>query len=443
MITRPPEWRKKLLPDLIKKFFQSEDLQNLIKHVEKKYIDWDTFKHYPMPKDFNPEDAWACLKFSRFSNRENSPIKSTKSEGFTYIITKTMNKRLSFIDSNTSGFLSSDTEKPTDVQRNKLIVSGLTEEAIASSQIEGANTSRKVAKKMLLSKRKARTRGEQMIINNYQVMQRLLDWKDLNLSLEMLKDIQKNITVGTLENKEDEGRFRTDLDNIGVVNRLTGEVVFTPPRQEVVLNELKRLVQYANQKESDENYIHPVIKASILHFWLAYLHPFVDGNGRTARAVFYWYLLKQKYWLFQYLSVSRIIKKSKKQYDDSFLFTEIDDNDLTYFLFYKLRAIMLSIKDFEDHYQRKIENEKIIEKLAIKHSNFNQRQISLLQYCNANQSTTIDILAHQTKHRVAYETARSDIFKLVKEGLFHLMQKGNKYIFIPHTTKIKQLFKEN
>ena len=191
MFSHPPDWRKRLQPDFLQKAFKSEALNDLIKQAEKKYVDWNTFKHYQIPKDFIPETAWAYLKFNRFSNRERTPVKSTANDSFTYIITKTMYKRLSFIDSNTSGFLGSDVEKPTEIQKNKLIISGLTEEAIASSQIEGANTSRKVAKKMLLSKRKARNKDEQMIINNYQVMQRLLDWKDFPLSLNMLQDIKK------------------------------------------------------------------------------------------------------------------------------------------------------------------------------------------------------------------------------------------------------------
>src|SRR3990167_8382345 len=412
MFSHPPDWRKRLQPDFLQKAFKSEALNDLIKQAEKKYVDWNTFKHYQIPKDFIPETAWAYLKFNRFSNRERTPVKSTANDSFTYIITKTMYKRLSFIDSNSSEFLCSDVEKPTEIQKNKLIISGLTEEAIASSQIEGANTSIKVAKKMLLSKRKARNKDEHMIINNYQVMQRLLDWKDFPLSLNMLQDIQKNITADTLEDKNDEARLRTDKDNIGVVNRLTGEVVFTPPKQSVVLQELERLVEYANQKETDDGYVHPVIKASILHFWLAYLHPFVDGNGRTARAIFY-----------------------------CFLFTETDDDDMTYFLFYKLKAIVLSIKDFTEHYKNKIQNEKNIENLSTRLTGFNQRQISLLQYCNLNQGTTIDILTHQSKHRVAYQTARTDLLNLVKKGHFSLMKKGLKFIFVHSLSKIKQLFK--
>ena len=57
-------------------------------------------------------------------------------------------------------------------------------------------------------------------------------------------------------------------------------------------------------------FIHPVMRAITLHFWLAYDHPFCDGNGRTARALFYWSMLKQGYWLFEFISISSVINQA-------------------------------------------------------------------------------------------------------------------------------------
>jgi Fic family protein len=272
-------------------------------------------------------------------------------------------------------------------------------------------------------------------------MQRLQEWKGLDLSLEMLIEIQKNITQDTLEDKKDEGRFREDLDNIAVVNRMTGETVFDPPSREFVLAELKRLIVYANNDKKEEDFVHPVIKASILHFWLAYLHPFVDGNGRTARAIFYWYLLRKDYWMFQYLSVSRIIKKSKKQYDNAFLYCEFDENDLTYFLAYKLKTILNAITDLKAHYKGKVEKDKLLLELADKLGDFNERQMALLQYFNGNKDQKIDVKTHQNKYRIAYETARADLMYLVKKNLLSQIKMKNKYIFVPHTMEIKALFR--
>lgn len=440
MIQKPPNWIKNFTPELIKKALISEQLRTLVKEANKEYIYWEKFKYHKIPNGFSLEEAWAFLKFSRSSNAETSPVIGINNRNFTFTVTKNMYQKLSLIDSNTSGFLTADVKKPTNIQKSQLILSGLTEEAIASSQIEGANTSRKVAKEMLLSQRKARTRDEQMIINNYQVMQRLLEWKDLPLSTDILLAIQKNITTNTLENENDSGRFRADNDGINVVNSLTSEIVFTPPNAKFVENELKKLIQYANNNESEDEFIHPVIKASILHFWLAYLHPFVDGNGRTARAIFYWYMLRKNYWLFQYLSVSRVIKRSKIQYDNSFLYSEFDENDLTYFLSYKLKAIVLSIKEFINYYHEKLEKEKIIQKIAGDLGEFNARQISTLQDLNQNKENTINIATYKSKNRISYETARTDLAHLVKKNLLDKIVSGKKFVYVPNTLEIKKLF---
>jgi Fic family protein len=439
MINKPPEWKKSLSPDLLRRALESSELQKLVKHAEKEYVYWDKFKYFPPPKGFTIEEAWAFLKFSRLSNREQAPIRDKNGSPFAFTQTKIMYQKLSYIDSNTSGFLKSTLEKPTEIQRNQLILSGISEEAIASSQIEGANTSRKVAKEMIITQRKPRNKDEQMIINNYQVMQRLMDWKDLNLTKEMLLDIQKNITTNTLEDENDTGRFRKDSDNIQIVDKLTDEIAFTPPNEKIFLKELDRLIAFANTDEPEDEFLHPVIKASILHFWLAYLHPFVDGNGRTARAIFYWYLLRKNYWLFQYLSVSRVIRMSRTQYDQAYLKTELDDNDLTYFIIYKLKVIGNAIEAFISHYKKKLVEYKRNEILSKQLKDLNERQIALLYSLAKNQENTIDIKTHKIKNQIAYQTARVDLIKLCRKGLLTQLVDNKKYTYVPNNSAIKKL----
>jgi Fic family protein len=443
MITRPPDWKKNLSPDLLKRALESTELQELVKRAEREYVYWDKFKYYPPPKGFTIEEAWAFLKFSRLSNSERAPVRNKYGKQFAFTQTKTMYQKLSYIDSNTSGFLESKLDKPTEIQKNQLILSGISEEAIASSQIEGANTSRSVAKEMILSQRKPRTRDEQMIINNYQVMQRLMDWKDLELTKDMLLEIQENITNNTLENEKDAGRFRQDSDNIQVVDRLTGIVAFVPPVEKMFTKELDRLIKFANTDEPEDEFLHPVIKASILHFWLAYLHPFVDGNGRTARAIFYWYLLRKNYWLFQYLSVSRAIKMSRSQYDQAYLRVELDDDDLTYFIIYKLKVIENSIEAFISHYKKKLLEFKRNEFLSKQLKDLNERQIALLYSLAKNQGSAVDIKTHKTKNQIAYQTARVDLIKLSEKGLLTQLADNKKYIYVPNNSAIKKLLNQN
>ncbi|MCR4324207.1 MAG: Fic family protein [Candidatus Curtissbacteria bacterium] len=436
---KPPSWKKVLSTEFFKKIISSKDLQILIQHAQKEYVHWDKFKHYKIPDGISPEEAWAYLKFTRMSNRETTPIESIQESKFTFNLTKSMYQKLSYIDSNASGYISARLGKPDSKQKNQFILSSISEEAIASSQIEGANTSRKVAKQMILTNRMPKTRSEQMIINNYQVMQRLEEWKDLDLSLNMLIDIQKNITVNTLDDPKDSGRLRTDDDQIHVVDAATGISSYIPPKRAFVDKEIERLIAYANDDENEDNFVHPVIKASILHFWIGFLHPFVDGNGRTARAIFYWYLLKKNYWLFQYLSVSRIINKSKTEYSNAYLHSEYDEEDLTYFLIYKLKVIYRAIDEFIEYLNKKIEEENSLKLFASHLSELNERQVGLLHYFYKNPGKVTDVAIHQTKNLIVQQTASDDLKNLVKQGYLTRMKKGHKFVYVPNNTEIKKI----
>ena len=207
-----------------------------------------------------------------------------------------------------------------------------------------------------------------------------------------------------------------------------------------MLKELKEMIKYANQPDNeDDEFVHPVIKAAILHFWLAYLHPFVDGNGRSARAIFYWYLLKKDYWLIQYISVSRSIKNSRKNYDNAFLYSEHDDNDLTYFLLYIANAFQKSIIQFLEYFERKLKEAEDIKKSSVLLEKFNIRQITLLQYFISHQDGYTDVITHQNKHGVSRITASTDLGSLVRDGYLRELRKGRKFIYMPNMLKIKKV----
>ena len=113
----------------------------------------------------------------------------------------------------------------------------------------------------------------------------------------------------------------------------------------------RNLAAFANTNANP--FIHPVIKAIALHFAIGFVHPFVDGNGRTARAIFYWYMLKEGYAAFEYLPISRILIRAPMNYARAYLYTETDDGDLTYFNHYQLQAILRAISSLHEYFERK------------------------------------------------------------------------------------------
>lgn len=443
-----PNWRKifdertRKIVDILNYKDDTGDFEKKILEIQENYVYWDKFKYNKFPQEFTPEEVWTYIKFKHRTNGEKTPVRTSTGEKFSFNFIKKIYKQLSFIDTHSSGFISTLGNKPTSTQKDRLIISGLSEEAIASSQLEGANTTRRAAKEMLYSGRNAKTKDEKMILNNYKVMMKIDEWKELDLSKDMLLEIQALITNGTIKDKNDSGRFRKDEDNIVVQDAVTGEVVYIPPKETVMEKELERLISYANTIEDETDFVHPVLKAIILHFWLAYLHPFPDGNGRTARALFYWYLIKKDYWLFNYLSVSKVIKESRVQYDNAFLHTEHDDNDLTYFIIYKLKVICKSIINLSEHYNKKLKETEENKKFIIQVPEINTRQISLIKFLEKNPEEEIDIKKHQTKHGIVYETARRDLQGLTEKGLLVEGSRARKKVFIANRKAISNLIRE-
>ena len=188
---------------------------------------------------------------------------------------------------------------------------------------------------------------------------------------------------------------------------------------------------FANGTSGDEPFIHPVARAILLHFWLAYDHPFVDGNGRTARALFYWSMLNQGYWLTEFISISRVINQARAKYDRAFLFTESDGNDTTYFICHQLEVLRAAIDELHTYLLRKAREVRDVEAKLRGRDDLNNRQLALLGYALRHPDARFTVEGHQTSHRVVYETARTDLIGLVRAGFLDSKKVGKRTVFSP------------
>ena len=317
--------------------------------------------------------------------------------------------------------------------RNRYIISSLIEEAIRSSQLEGASTSRKVASNMLRSGRKPKDQNEKMILNNYLAMNRVREIKDEDLTPELILDLHRVVTDGALEDPDAAGRLQTSEDErVRVFDNRSATVLHTPPPADQLPHRLDALCAFANEEPTDSNFIHPVIKAIILHFWIGFDHPFEDGNGRLARALFYWSMLKQKYWLFEFLSISGNIKKAPAKYGYAYMYSETDENDLTYFVIQQLQIIIASIADLESYLQKKIKQVASLEEKLKKIGRFNHRQMALLGHAIRGHRDGYTIESHKRSHGIAYATARADLLELQEHALlFRGSEKSKAMRFYP------------
>lgn len=420
------------------KLYSSPGLQDIIRRANAEYVYWDKFKYWPMPAGVTPDQAWAMLKLLRGSAIKILPIKDLSDNHFKYWLPDEAFNYLHQIDRDASGQLLSDAPGIDPASRHTYIISSLMEEAIASSQLEGAATTRPIAKEMLQSGRKPQNRAEQMILNNYRTILKIQELSHEKLSTNMLFQLHASITENTLDDHDAAGRFRRDDEPVEVIDERDGETLFVPPSANLLPSRIQELCDFANCRD-ERIFIHPVIKAIVLHFWLAYEHPFVDGNGRTARAIFYWYLLSRNYWLVKYLSISKTILRAPSQYKKSFLYSEQDETDLTYFVMFNLRAIRLSIAEVSKYLTRRQKEIRNLIGILRNIPNLNYRQYSLLRHALNHPDAVYQFKSHMNTHDVSYQTARTDLMELVKLKLLDKIATKKLSTFLPSRLLFKKI----
>jgi len=391
-----------------------------------KYLYWDKVKHH-VSSSLTSTELWYVIKFIRMQQRIQAPISSESNKNFTWTKLIDLEEILHKIDLNTGGALAGEYTQYDEKENRKFISRGILEEAIASSQLEGANTTRKYAKQMIQEGISPRTKSEHMIVNTHQAMQRVEEvYKAETLSMELLYEMHELITKNTLPN-EDIGRLRSDEDEI-VILKDHHTVAFKPPSEAFLKQEIKNLIKFANN-EIKHDFLHPLIKAVMLHFWFAYLHPFVDGNGRVARLLFYWYMIKNGYWAFAYLPISTVIKKNRKGYEMAFIYAEQDDYDLTYFLDYILEQIKVALEEFQKYVGQvteKLKMERQFDKYKL-----NPRQSGLMRHYLENSDTRTTIVAHSHINKISRRTAEMDLHSLVGSGLIRSEKRGRQIYYYP------------
>jgi Fic family protein len=313
--------------------------------------------------------------------------------------------------------------------RKRYLVSSLIEEAITSSQLEGATATRKVAKEMLRSGRRPRDRSERMILNNYTAMTQIKSLATKPLTPELVNDLHRILTEGTLDDPHAAGRPQQSGEERVRVYDPEGNVVHVPPPADELPERMRAMCAFANGSVGN-GFLHPVVRAIALHLWLAYDHPFEDGNGRTARALFYWSMLASEYWLCEYISISKIIYGAPVQYARAFLYTETDELDATYFLLHQLGVVKRSIDDLMAHLRRQMKESRQTVRL-LRQSTLNNRQIALLSHALHNPDAEYTARSHATSHRVTQQSARTDLVDLERRGFVMRRQVGKRFVFFP------------
>jgi len=429
----PPDWVELLAEITAEDPQRMIDLFSTSRAIDDKgrYLHWDQMRHRQPPDGLTLNEWWVGTAASRVKNARLLPFTGTDGDPFRFTNIDRIQEMVHLIDQQASGRIQTDDIVANVGSRNRYLVSSLVEEAITSSLLEGAATTRRVAKELLRTGREPRDPSERMILNNYFAMQAAEELASSGepVTPDRVLELHRIVTDGTLPESE-AGRLQRPGDERVAIYWSDDRLLHRPPPAEELPARLEQLCGFANG-DTGEGFLHPVVQAVLIHFWIGYDHPFADGNGRTARALFYWSMLRSGYWLAEYISISSILRKAPAKYARSYLYTETDSNDVTYFVVYQLEVIRRAIKSLRRYLTRKSDEIGQLERAMRGVPGLNHRQLAILSNALRDPDTYFTFAGQKRLHRVVYQSARTDLLGLENLGLLKKVQVGRTFEFWP------------
>lgn len=402
--------------------------------ADDDYLHWEKLRQLPAPAGLTSKEWWLALKFKRAGSRIAFPVLlATNGQALSVTRHARLDSGMARMDRLLAGRVAMPEAARNEATKDQFIASSLMEEAIHSSLFEGAVSTREVAKDMLRSQRAPVNRDERMILNNYQAMYRLREMAKAPLSLATVLEIHRILTDGTLDKPGEAGRLQHPGDQrVNIVDDRLHRIVYTPPPAEQLPERMARLVEFANADDTvDGQYVHPVLRSILLHFQLAYDHPFYDGNGRTARALFYWSMLRRGYWLAEFFSISRPLYRQRQPYELAYQQVESDQQDGTYFVLQQLDVLDRAVDELFAYVERKSKAQRLLRMRLQGRDDLNHRQLALLDHALRNPDAIYTHDSHANSHRMSIVTARADLLALVRRGWLKKSRSGKRLVYQP------------
>ena len=408
------------IKDIVSRYYEDANFKRVVDSFNDRYLYWDELIYRIQDSDERLK-IWTAMKMIRSQRMESVQYPLVKME---YCNTTSIQKSLHSFDRYLSGTIQIQ-NKALQLDK-RYIVSSLIEEAIASSILEGAVTTRRDARVMIEQKKKPQSHGEQMVLNNYYTLQMIIGKKDEPLTSDLLLEIQRMVTRDTIDTA-DAGHFRNS-DDVKVMDPINDVVYHIPPKSQEINELIKSLCDFANT-DDEEGFIHPIIKGIVIHFLVGYIHPFNDGNGRTARSLFYWYTLSRGYWMIEYMSISRSILKSKRKYALAYLHTEYDQMDLTYFIKYQIECMNEALKELINYIGERQKHQRKSQEIVKSDKHVNPRQAEILSELMDAPGQVFTIYQISDLFNVVYQTARTDLMHLEDLGYIVKEKRGKGLYF--------------
>ena len=395
------------------------------------YLPWDEIRYRQPPDGHTRLSWWFSLATARRAAARPLPLLGTGGQPFWYSNAQPLLEALHQLDQAQSDHpIGDDTLFTRNAQRRQLNLA-MIDESIQSSQLEGANTSRLLAREMLRDGRPPHTHGEQMIANNFAAMQTVEAWTGAAepIDLPHLLELHRIVTRGTMK-PDYVGRLQRPGEARVSVVSANEVVVHRPPPADELPERMQRLFDFASGA-SDIGFVHPIVRAILLHFMIGYDHPFVDGNGRTARALFYWSLMRSGFWLAPYLSISEFLLAAPAQYSRAYQYVTADLNDATYFILHQLDTMQRAVERLGRDLRHHAAEARIVSDRLSGADDLNERQTVIIAEALRDPTRIFTIAQQRREHGVSYWAARNDLQSLADRALLTRTRSGKKFVYRP------------
>lgn len=308
--------------------------------------------------------------------------------------------------------------------REAFFIDSSVEEAITSAIYEGAHSTRAQAQQLIASGKKPKNKDEWMLVNNFRAMKWVHEHRKEPVSEKVVLQLHRIVTENTMDGDDANfsGKFRNDK-------------VFVGPHEGIAHDLIGQAIEEARVLATENaRYIHPLIRGILVHYFTAYIHPFFDGNGRTARALFYFQAMGNGLNYVQLLSVSAYLKEHGTQYEKTFEKVVSNGLDVTYFVDFCLDSIHSALMAVSKKVAYLLKINQLKESFGL-----TLNQIGLLQRMALQRFRTVSIEEYAVQIKMSREVARQELKSLAELGVIEGEKSGKKLIYRIDKGKLESL----
>jgi len=301
----------------------------------------------------------------------------------------------------------------TQMQNRALVL-----ETHYSTHIEGTQLTLEQSTKILAGKKVAGIRqvDKKELLNYKEAMEFVSKYLGNGdpITEGLIREIHKILVKGVRGEKAEPGSYRKKQNY--VVNSLTGEIVYTPPPAIEVPSLMREFIEWINTPKD----LSPVIVAGISQFQFVHIHPFLDGNGRTARLLSTLILYKSGYDFKRLFTISEYYDKNRPAYYKAIQSVRENNMNMTQWLEYFTEGLKSQMLEIQEKGKMVIKEDVL--KNKAKDLRLNEQQRKVLTYLLRNRRISVN--SYQEKFSVIRRTAQRDLKKLVDLKLVKVMAKS-------------------